>query len=130
SSNPIVKGFERLYDISFDTHTYEHTTMGFLEDIEDMPNQLEYSKTFFDRWYRPEHAAVIVVGDVEPKRTVALVEKYFGPWERGSYEAEIPVEPPFQGSRYEHVNFEGPTLPYLLVGYRAPAMVPTEVDVP
>src|SRR5690606_3548229 len=63
TSSPMLKGFERLYDLSFDTHTYEHTTIGFLEDIEDMPNQMEYSKVFFDRWYRPEKTSIIVVGD-------------------------------------------------------------------
>ena len=47
----------------------------FLRDIEEMPNQLEYSRTFFDRWYRPEKSAVILVGDLDPDATLALVEE-------------------------------------------------------
>jgi hypothetical protein len=41
---------EAQRDAVFTTHTCKHTTMGFLKDIEDMPNQYAYSKVFFDRW--------------------------------------------------------------------------------
>ena len=47
-------------------HTYKHTTIGFLADIKDMPNQYAYCKMFFDRWYRPENCTIIVAGDVDP----------------------------------------------------------------
>ena len=40
-----------------------HTTLGYLADIKDMPNQFEYSKEFFQRFYRPEYTTIIVVGD-------------------------------------------------------------------
>jgi zinc protease len=76
SANPMQKLFEVQRDAAFNTHTYKHTTMGFLKDIEDMPNQYEYSKVFFDRWYRPEKTTIIVAGDVDPKKTVAMIEKY------------------------------------------------------
>ena len=55
SPSPIRKILEVQRDAAYTTHTYKHTTMGFIKDIEDMPNQFEYSKTFFQRWYRPEH---------------------------------------------------------------------------
>src|SRR5438034_6170928 len=58
SANPVFKLDEVQHEKAFTTHTYKHTTMGFLKDIEDMPNQLEYSKTFFSRWYRPEYTTV------------------------------------------------------------------------
>jgi len=120
-SNPLLKGFERLSDLAYDVHTYQHTTMGYLKDIEAMPDQMDYARTFFDRWYRPEHASVIVVGDVDAAKTMALVEKYWGGWKRGSYSADVPVEPPLAGPRYEHLKWDGPTLPYLLNAWRGPA---------
>ncbi|HQR66952.1 MAG TPA: insulinase family protein, partial [Thermoanaerobaculia bacterium] len=43
SASPTSKIFEAQRDKAFDVHTYKHTTMGFLKDIEDMPNQFEYS---------------------------------------------------------------------------------------
>lgn len=129
-SNPISKMFERLSDLMYERHTYKHTTMGFVEDIQAMPDQLEYSKVFFDRWYRPEKSVVILVGDVDPEASFDLVEKYWGDWERGDYTVEIPVEPPLDGPKYEHLQWDSPTQPWLMMAYRGPAYVPTEKDMP
>jgi len=129
-SDPVSKMFERLSDLMFTKHTYKHTTMGFIEDIEDMPNQLEYSHTFFDRWYRPEKTTVILVGDLDPEATFTLVRKYWGGWERGDYEVDIPVEPPLGGPKYEHLQWDSPTQPWLVMAFRGPAFVPTEKDMP
>ncbi|MGB5336763.1 MAG: insulinase family protein [Woeseiaceae bacterium] len=129
-SNPVQKLFERVSDLMYTKHTYKHTTMGFIEDIEVMPDQMEYAKVFFDRWYRPEKTVVILVGDVDAEATFSLVEKYWGDWERGDYDAEIPVEPPLQGPKYEHLVWDGPTQPWLSMTYRGPAYEPTEKDMP
>ncbi len=93
SANPGSKLEEVLTDTAFDRHTYKHTTMGFLKDVQDMPNQYDYSIKFFDRYYRPEYTTIIVAGDVDAKQARALVDKSFGDWKRGSYHADIPVEP-------------------------------------
>src|SRR5262249_8342957 len=53
ASNPLEKMVETLYDHAFTTQTYKHTTMGFLKDIENMPNEMAYSRQFFDRSDRP-----------------------------------------------------------------------------
>ena len=129
-ANPIMIMLERLSDLMFTEHTYKHTTMGFLEDIEAMPDQMEYSHTFFDRWYRPEKTAVILVGDVDPEATFELVKKYWGGWQRGSYEMEVPVEPPLGGPKYEHYQWESPTQPWFVMAFRGPAFVATEKDMP
>src|SRR5690606_16910210 len=129
-SNPTAKAYERVRDLAFDVHSYQHTTMGFIEDIEAMPEQMAYSKEFFDRWYRPEKTTVIVVGDVEPEPTLQLVQKYWGSWEKGGYTAEIPVEPPLEGPVYEHIAWEGPTQPWLFMGFRGPAFEPTGKEMP
>jgi zinc protease len=130
NSNPIQKIFETLRDLSFTTHSYKHTTMGFIKDIEDMPNQMEYSKVFFDRWYRPEKACVIVVGDVDPQATLALVEKYFGSWQRRDYDAVIPVEPPATGPKTQHIKWDAATQPYITVAFRGPAFRSTDKEMP
>ncbi|HEX5134001.1 MAG TPA: insulinase family protein, partial [Thermoanaerobaculia bacterium] len=121
SANPIVKIEEVQRDRAFTTHTYKHTTMGFLKDIEDMPNQFEYSRTFFDRWYRPEYTTVIVAGDVDPQRTIALVEKYWGDWKRGNYKVDIPKEPEPKAAVYAHVPWTTTTLPWVTVAFHGPA---------
>ncbi|MEX2495861.1 MAG: insulinase family protein, partial [Woeseia sp.] len=129
-SNPVAKAYERVRDLAFDTHTYQHTTMGFIEDIEAMPDQMEYSKTFFDRWYRPEKTSVIVVGDVDPERTFELVKKYWGEWKRGDYSVDIPQEPPLEGPVYEHIKWDAPTQPWMFMAFRGPALDPSGKDMP
>ncbi|MES2739953.1 MAG: pitrilysin family protein [Pseudomonadota bacterium] len=121
SANPMTKLFEVMRDGAFQNHTYKHTTMGFLKDIEDMPNQYAYSKLFFDRWYRPERTTVIIAGDVNPARAIALVEKYWSTWQRGSYQAAVPVEPPAKAAVYRHVPWPTPTLPLVAVSFHGPA---------
>jgi zinc protease len=129
-SNPLQKLFEVQRDLAYNTHSYKHTTMGYLKDIEDMPNQLEYSKLFFQRWYRPENATVIVVGDIDPPATVALVEKYFGPWQRGNYTASIPQEPAATAPKQKHIKWDAPTQAYLTVAFHGPAFRSTDKEMP
>jgi zinc protease len=121
SASPFSKLDEVMHDTAFDKHTYKHTTMGFLKDIQDMPNQYAYSLKFFDRYYRPEYTTIIVVGDVKAKAVRAMVDKYWGEWKRGSYKPEIPVEPAQNGPRNAHVDWPSPTLPIVVVAYKAPA---------
>ena len=128
SSDPRQKLNEVLRDTAFDRHTYKHTTMGFLKDVEDMPNQYQYSLRFFDRYYRPEYTTIIVVGDVNPKQVRALVDKSWGNWKRGSYHPDIPVEPPQQGSREAHIDWASPTLPMIAIAFKAPAYTDSQKD--
>ena len=74
ASSPFLMLNEAMQDTAFTTHTYKHTTIGFLADIKDMPNQYAYSKTFFDRWYRPENCTIVVAGDVDHDQLVELVQ--------------------------------------------------------
>ncbi|HEX5854540.1 MAG TPA: insulinase family protein, partial [Thermoanaerobaculia bacterium] len=130
SANPLQKLFEVTRDKAFQVHTYKHTTMGFLKDIEDMPNQYAYSKTFFDRWYRPEYTAIIVAGDVKPAETIRLVEKYWGGWKKGSHAVAVPQEPPAKGPVYAHVSWPSDTLPWIVVGFHGPAFSEQKKDLP
>ena len=41
-----------------------------------------------------------------PEATFELVKKYWGDWERGDYDVEIPVEPPLDGPDYEHMQWD------------------------
>lgn len=129
-SSPFQSIFEKLYDTAYEKHTYKHTTMGFLKDIMDMPNQFQYSLTFFDRWYRPEYCTIIVGGDVRHDRFVALAKKYYGAWKRGSFTLEVPAEPPQTREKYVEMKWKARTLPILAIGYHGPAFSDREIDMP
>jgi zinc protease len=128
SSDPANKLEEVLRDTAFDRHTYKHTTMGFLKDILDMPNQFDYSRLFFERYYRPEFTTMILAGDVDAAHARPLVEKHWGNWKRGSFRPEIPSEPPANGPRSNRINWSSPTLPWIVVSFRGPAYSDEEPD--
>jgi zinc protease len=121
SASPIRKILEVQRDAAYTTHTYKHTTMGFIKDIEDMPNQFAYSRVFFSRWYRPERTTIIVAGDVDPAKVFPLIEKYWGGWERGTYDVDIPREKTHHGPVYAHVPWTSPTLPWISVAFHGPS---------
>lgn len=120
---------EEMQKLAFTTHTYRHTTIGFLEDIKDMPNQYEYSLQFFDRYYRPENCTIIIVGDVKFNQAIYLIEKYYGDWKRGSFTPNIPAEPEQKEERTKEVKYPNKTLPYLYIGYKVPAFDAKSKDV-
>ena len=105
SADPTEKLDEVLHETAFTTHTYRHTTMGFLKDIQDMPNQYDYSLQFYNRFYRPEYTT----------------KKYFGEWKHGNYVPNIPAEPPQTAPRTATVDWNSPTLPWLAIAFKAPA---------
>lgn len=128
-ANPYLQLYEKTLNTAFEKHTYKHTTMGFFDDIVDMPNQFEYSKEFFNRYYRPEYAAVVVVGDITPEKVNSLSEKYFGDWKHGKYVSEVPVEPAQTETKNVHLQ-NGSIPPYLSLNFKGPAFDDSEIDMP
>ncbi len=121
---------ETLYDRAFTVHTYKHTTMGFLKDIENMPNEIAYSRQFFSRYYRPENVVLLVVGDADPETVFKLVEEQYGGWKPGEPHPPVPTEPPQKRAQRADLVWNGPTLPMLLQGYHTPAFSTVNVDLP
>ena len=109
-----------MQDAAYDKHTYKHTTIGFLKDIVDMPNQYEYSRKFFERWYRPDNCIVLVVGDVRHNEVVELARRHYSGWKPGAAKVEIPAEPPQTAERRRDLTWKGVTQPYLYIGYHVP----------
>jgi zinc protease len=121
SANPFNKLFEALRERAFTKHTYKHTTMGFIEDIENMPNEYEYSIKFYQRYYRPEFTTILLVGDVTPEISMELARKYFSDWKKGNYQLDVPVEPPQRIAKNAMIDWPSSTLPLVAVAYHGPA---------
>ena len=130
SADPTEKLDEVLHETAFTKNTYAHTTMGYLKDIQDMPNQYNYSLEFYNRFYRPEYTTIVLAGDVNRDQALGLVKKYFGEWKRGSYVPSIPVEPAQTAPRTASVDWASPTLPWLAVSFKGPAYSDEKKDKP
>ena len=119
---------ERLKDLAYEHHPYKHTTMGFEADVKNMPQGYDYSLSFFRRFYRPENVVLLIVGDVDPTETMALVRKYYGSWAKGYEPATIPSEPAQQKEKTGEVKYPGQTLPVLTIAYKsAPSIRPIAI---
>jgi zinc protease len=129
SASPYVQLDEKISETAFKNHTYGHTTMGYFKDIVDMPNQYDYSREFFNRFYRPEYSTIIVVGDVTAERVNALAQKFFGDWKPGSYVSKVEPEAPQNETRYTHIKKAG-FPPYMELDYKGPAFSDERMDMP
>ena len=125
-TSPFSVLFEALQDAAFDVHTYKHTTIGFEADIQKMPEQFDYSKTFFQRFYRPENVVVFVCGDVEPNATFKLLEQNYAGWKSGYVAPKVPAEPAQTAQRRITVPFEGQTLPILCIAFKGERFLPKD----
>jgi zinc protease len=92
--------------------------MGYEEDIKRMPQMYDYSRTFFQRYYRPENVVLLITGDVKPEPTMKLVRKYYDAWKPGYVEPKVPVEPEQKAEKRIEVPYDGKSLPIVMVSYK------------
>jgi zinc protease len=121
SSQPEQPIVEALSEIAFTRHTYGHTTIGYLRDIELMPTRFEYARAFFRRYYTPDNTFLIVVGDFDRDALLAGVRERYGSWRGRRDRPRVPVEPePTQGARRD-LTWPGSSPPRLWIGWRTPS---------
>ena len=120
--NPQALASEAVDAVAFLTSPYRHPVIGWQSDLETM--RLEDLKGWYQRWYAPNNAIVVVVGDVEPARIRDLALKYFGPLAKQPITPPKPrTEPEQRGIRRLTFKSESAKLPYLLMAYKAPVLV-------
>ena len=90
---------EILYDQAYAVHPYKHTAIGSMEDLEAA--SVEDVQGFFDTYYVPENATLVLVGDFASTDGLALVKQYFDrvPKAKHRVPRDIPREPPQTGER-------------------------------
>ncbi len=120
-TSPFAVLNEKMKELAFDVHTYRHTTIGFEADVKAMPQQFEYSKSFFSRFYRPENVVLVVAGDIDAQKTLAMIKKHYGGWQKGYVAPKVVPEPPQKGERTTEVSYPGRTLPILTIAYKGEA---------
>lgn len=110
---------EKLYQAAFTVHPYHHMTIGSMEDLDRA--SLADIRDFYDTYYVPNNAAVVIVGDIVAGEAEALIRKYFDPLDRGTpIERQIPVEPAQQAERRLKITSDV-SLPAFVEGFHMPA---------
>jgi zinc protease len=122
SSNPEQPMWETLSELAFTRHTYGHTTIGYLRDIDLMPTRYEYAQRFFRRYYTPDDTTLIVIGDFDEAALDALVDRHYGGWRGRRDRPRIPAEPEPTGGRRD-LPWAGSSPPRMMVGWRVPQFV-------
>src|SRR5690349_835481 len=110
---------QELTATAFKAHPYGHPTIGWLPDLKAMTREDLYG--YYRRYYIPNNATLVVVGDVDAEATVRRVEHFFGSIPCGpTIDRLRTVEPPQTGERRLTLRRDGTTA-YCKVAYHAPA---------
>ncbi len=110
---------QELTATAFKAHPYRHPTIGWLPDLQTMTREDLYG--YYRRFYVPNNAALVIVGDVDTDATLRRVEHFFGAIQPGpAIERLRTLEPPQTGERRLTIRQESTTA-YLKVGYHAPS---------
>lgn len=114
-------GSSRLYQeflaASFQAHPYRLPVIGWESDVRWLtPEKLS---RFLQTYYVPNNAVIAIVGDINPREVIDLIEKYFGPIPAGPTPPPVVLEePPQRGERRVQVVFEAE--PSIYIGYHKP----------
>jgi zinc protease len=109
-----------VWAAAFRQHSYHWPTVGWLEDLEAASGA--DMKAYYDKWYHPRNATMVIVGDFVADEAIQKVEELFGPIARGPEPARLGlVEPPQRGEKRLIVKKETP-VERLLIGYHVPAV--------
>jgi len=111
---------QELTATAFKAHPYRHPTIGWLSDLQTMTRDDLYG--YYRRYYAPNNATLVIVGDVDTDEALRRAEHHFGGIAAGpAITRLLTVEPEQTGERRVTLRKEG-TAAYLKVAYHAPAI--------
>lgn len=119
--------YEVAMATAFQTSPYRLPTVGWMADLERM--QVSELNDWYQQWYAPNNATIVVVGDVVPQEVYQLAKKYFAGLSAGKITPNVALpEPPQQGIK--RITVKRPAeVPYLLMAYKVPVLK-TAIDLP
>ncbi len=127
STFPTVRMSERLLALAFPDHPYGHETIGYYEDVVDMPKHYAAARAFYDTYYRPNNCVLVIVGDVKADDVFAQAEARYRDWQPEPVQA-VPEAAPLQGPGREHVGWPADVAPRLYLAYRQPRFETASVE--
>lgn len=118
--------YETLIGTALQAHPYRIPVIGYMDDLKNL--SIDDVRAWYKRWYAPNNATLVVVGDVEPEAVFGLARKFFGPLKPSVLPVRKPQNEPAQnGIRRVRVKAvaEEPTV---TMAWRVPALLDPERD--
>jgi len=117
-NDPVGKAIEKFRALAYTKHPYNWTAIGTIEDLEKVtPADCQ---RFYDTFYQPNNATLIVVGDVDEQAVRKQIDQYFGPLPRAAEPPrDHPAEPPQTETRAATLKIEV-QIPIVVGGYHIP----------
>jgi zinc protease len=115
---------QELTATALQAHPYRHPTIGWLSDLQTMTREDLFG--YYRRFYVPNNATLVIVGDIGTADALKGAVKHFGAIRPGDVGRRVVTREPEQlGERRVTIRREGTTA-YLKIGYHAPAV--TDAD--
>jgi zinc protease len=109
---------------AFMTSPYHHPIIGWMSDINNY--SVEELTDWYNKWYAPNNATVVVAGDVEPEAVFELAKTYFGPL-KPEQVAVLKPQPEVVQRGKRTIEVKAPAqLPFFMMGWKTPTMVTAE----
>ncbi len=118
--DPIAMVSQEVRALLFMQHPYHNPVLGWRSDLENL--NVRQVKDFYDRYFQPGNATLVICGDVNSKLCAPLIQKYFGSIPAGpALNERNPLESPCRSERRVSVRYPGKQ-EILQVGWHAPAL--------
>lgn len=119
-NDPADVMYKELMAMSFREHPYHHPVIGWRSDVEGVP--MERMKQFYDTFYWPNNATLIVAGDFDPEVTLGYIAELFGPITSSPHELPTvyTTEPAQEGERTFTIRRKGNDMPEIWMGFHVP----------
>jgi zinc protease len=124
-NNPIGKAIERFRALAYTKHPYAWTAIGTIEDLDKVTP--EDCQKFYDAYYQPNNATLIVVGDVNEAEVRKLVDAHFGPVPRGPEPPRHKIEEPAQTETRRDTLAIEVQVPVVVAGWHIPRAADPDV---
>lgn len=125
--NPQSFMYEAAMSTAFQTGPYRHPIVGWMSDLDNMT--VEDLRLWYQQWYAPNNATLVVSGDVKAEEVYRLAKKYFGPL-AASESFDIADRPEVEQNGIKRITIKRPAeLPYLMMAYKVPVLK-SAIDAP
>ncbi len=112
--------YEQFLATAYASSSYQIPVIGWMNDLENM--KINDLKAWYKKWYTPNNATLVVVGDVKPDAVFDLAQKHFGQIKTNPVpEVKPQVDAPQYGEKRITVKVPA-KLPYYIAGFKVPSL--------